>query len=177
MKRLLTIAGLLVASVVGIVTLRSYNERYAFATATRTFTNLRGVIEAGVIRQGWLPDFLPRSAYNIREKHNGEQHTVIACFSFDPVENILPMLSEAKEVPLNIPKGIWPSVIGQREAWFPEAIFEGKLGALTPPGFRLYRVERKERVGPHEAMAIWHLALNQEAGVCYLWFFQHGVRQ
>jgi hypothetical protein len=172
MKRLFTIAGLLVASAVGVVTLRSYNGRYAFTTAPQTYPNLQGAIEGGVISKGWLPDFLPRSAYNIREKHNYEQNTVIACFSFDPVENILPMLSGANEVSLNITKGIRPSAIGKREAWFPDAIMDGKFGSLTPAGFRLYRIERIKRVGTFEVMATWHLALNQKAGICYLWFYE-----
>jgi hypothetical protein len=114
-KRLFTIAGLLAASAVGVVTLRSYNGRYAFATPTQTYPNLQDAIEGGVISKGWLPDFLPRSAYNIREKHNYEQNTVIACFSFDPVENILPMLSGANEVPLCHRSKLFPP--GMVEIW------------------------------------------------------------
>lgn len=178
MKRSLVIICILLAlCALGLAILQSYNRIHAYVTPTRTYATLEKAIEDGVVRQGWLPDFLPRSAYNIREKHNYEQNTVVACFSFDPSQNILPMLSEAKQVPLSITKAIRPPVVGGREAWFPNALAEGKLEDLTPAGFRLYRIERRERVGPYEAIATWHLALNQNAGVCYLWFFQKGISQ
>ena len=155
-----------------VAILRSYNRNHDFASRTRTYETLEKAIEKGVIRQGWLPDFLPRSAYNIREKRNSEENTVIACCLFDPADNLLPMLSETKEVPMSITKGIRPSAIGKREAWFPDAITEGKVGGLSQAGFRLYRSERRVKVGSYEVMAIWHLAINQKAGTCYFWFFQ-----
>jgi hypothetical protein len=175
MKRSFVIIVILAAvCALGVAIFRSYNRINAYVTPTRTYATLEKAIEEGVVRQGWLPDFLPSSAYNIREKHNYEQNTVVAGFSFDPAQEVLPMLAGAKEVPSSITDAIRPPVIGGREAWFPDAFAEGRLGDLTPVGFRLYRVERRVQVGPREVISTWHLALNQKAGICYLWFFQKG---
>jgi len=176
MKRLFIIIGILLAiCCLGVVMLRSYIRNQDFGSRTRTYETLEKAIEEGVIRLGWLPGFLPRSAYNIREKRNSGENTVIACFSFDPSDDLHSMLSEAKEVPMTNTKGIRPSRIGKREVWFPDAIMDGEFGRLTPPGFRLYKIERRERVGTFEVMATWHLALNRKAGVCYLWFSETGL--
>jgi hypothetical protein len=178
MKRSLVIIAILAAlSSLGLAILQSRNRIHAFVTPTRTYATLEKAIKEGVVRQGWLPDFLPISAYNIREKHNYEQNTVVASFSFDPSQSMVRMLSEGKELPAGSTNGIRPSVVGRREAWFPDAIIQGKFGDLTPAGFRLYRIERRKRVGPYEVTATWHLAVNQKAGVCYLWFFEKSQGQ
>ena len=160
---------------VGVLLLRSYNHRHAFNAATRTYATLQDAMEAGVIKQGWLPDFLPRSARDIREKHNYEENRVIACFSFDPSEKMLRMLSEAIEVADDRIEGMRPpAAIGEEEPWFRREITQGEFRALTRAGFRFYSMERNETLGPHQVIATWYFAVNQKAGLAYLWLLAKG---
>jgi hypothetical protein len=172
MKRLLVIAVLAAVCLICGLIWVSFHRRYAFVAPTHTYASLEQAIWEGAVRDGWLPDGLPRSAHNIREKHNYEQNTVIASFSFDPSDNMLPMLSEAEELPGSILEAVRPPVLGARAAWFPDAITDGKFGMLTRTGFRFYRLEQRSKVGQAEVTDIWHFAVNREAGTCYLWFFQ-----
>ena len=43
--------------------------------------------EAGAVARGWLPEFLPPSARDIRERHDLDTNAVILRFSFDPAES------------------------------------------------------------------------------------------
>ena len=174
-RPLIRMCVLLAAGCLGAVVVRSCNRNHDFGSRTRAYETLQKAIEEGVVRQGWLPDFLPRSAYNIREKRNSEDNTVMACCSFDPAENLLPLLSQAREVPMSGRNGVRPPAVGKRETWFPDAITEGKFASPALAGFRLYRSECRVSVGPYEVMAIWHLAINQKAGVCFFWFFQEPI--
>lgn len=148
-----------------------YWRRDYFVSAPRTYATLKQARNEGVIDRGWLPDFLPLSATNIHEKHNSEQNTVIASFSFDPATDLAAVLRNAEELPASAMPAVRPPRIGGKERWFPEAIFAGKLHQLAPPGFRLWRIRYKAMVGKANVLKIWHLAINEKAGVCYLWYF------
>lgn len=157
----------------GLSALQWFYWTHEIGWTTRTYETLEEAIRGGVFRQGWLPAFLPRSAFNIREKRNSEYNTVIASCSFDPADNLLPLLAEAEELPLSALSTIRPpSAPAKKGVWLPRNITKGKFGALAADGFRFYRSERVERAGPHQVTAIWHVAINQREGVCYLWFNQ-----
>lgn len=147
---------------------QSWRRDY-FASPPSAYATLKEAREAGVLRQGWLPEFLPASATDIREKHNAEQNTTIARFHFDPEADLKSLLNEAEEMPPTAFRGIAPHRIGGSEAWFPDTLFQGNFDNLKPPGFQIYRITRVGKQGPSDVLYAWHLALNKRAGICYLW--------
>ena len=53
------------------------NPRSSFATYEDAHS-------AGMFAKGWLPAYLPQSAYDIRERHNLDSNRVQASFKFTP---------------------------------------------------------------------------------------------
>lgn len=172
MKRslLIGIAATLCVVVVAISSLLYYRRCY-FTTPTKTYATLTQAIKEGVITNGWLPDFLPRTAYNIREKHNVSHNTIIAAFSFDPAGDKTQILAMGDELPKQSLQTIRPSVICRKEPWFPDAIVEGSFEQLAREGFKLYRIRdnRSERIRNHQDFHEWYMLIHQKNGICYLW--------
>ena len=49
---------------IGTVAFFSCSER-----ETNNFKNYQSVVESGLIAKGWIPSFIPKSSYNIKEHH------------------------------------------------------------------------------------------------------------
>ncbi len=47
------------------------------------FATFEEMKEAGLIQKGWLPDYFPKSATNIREGHNIDTNRVWATFKYE----------------------------------------------------------------------------------------------
>jgi len=123
-----------------------------------------------VITKGWLPDFLPRSAHSIRYKTNYEQNKVIAAFSFNQSDDIAPIIQIGERLPASSLVLVRPPIICRKEPWFPGAITKGNLAELAPAGFTLYEIGRTEpRTVRSGRIVHWYLAVNDKAGICYLW--------
>lgn len=51
--------------------------------ATNKYQNYQQVVSEGAFDQGWIPEFLPTSAFNILEKYDLDTNEIILKFSFD----------------------------------------------------------------------------------------------
>ena len=49
-----------------------------------TFASFANMEAAGMIDAGWLPDYLPKSAVNIEERHDLDTNEVWASFAYHP---------------------------------------------------------------------------------------------
>lgn len=66
------------------------------------FENYQEMEASGIVEQGWLPAFLPKSAINIQEKHDLDTNVVMATFEYDPqdtgsVQENCDLKSESKQ--------------------------------------------------------------------------------
>lgn len=157
-------------AVVAVVFSLSYYRRCYFATPAKAYATLSQAIKEGVIANGWLPD-LPPTAYNIWEKHDVSHNTVIGAFSFDPSQAVQ-ILRNGEEVSKDYLKTVRPSVICKVETWFPKAVTDGKWEELSPTGFVLYRVPKKQPNGISHVRNVnryWYFLVHPKAGICYLW--------
>ncbi|GAB1267011.1 hypothetical protein NBRC116493_02640 [Aurantivibrio infirmus] len=74
------IAGLVVlslCSLVGVMWLISIERVHS------RFDNYQGMETSGIFEAGWLPPYLPKSATNIREKHDIDTNFVHATFEYE----------------------------------------------------------------------------------------------
>lgn len=50
------------------------------------FSSYKDAKKSGLIEKGWIPPFIPKSAYNIKEQHRVDQSYINVEFNFDPKE-------------------------------------------------------------------------------------------
>ncbi|MDD1758507.1 MAG: hypothetical protein LUQ22_07245 [Methanotrichaceae archaeon] len=79
MKKILAILFLVVAILVGAVWLLEYSE-----TSESHFETYQQLEESELIGKGWVPSFIPRSAYDIHETHKVDVARVNVKFRFRP---------------------------------------------------------------------------------------------
>jgi hypothetical protein len=72
------------AIVLIVCTLIAFALLNRFENPTSEFANYSDMAESGVMAAGWIPDIIPRSAYNISETHNLDTNRVRISFSFEP---------------------------------------------------------------------------------------------
>lgn len=161
-----TIYGILftLCAIGGIWLLLMYKERY-FVSPTFTFTTMEQVAKEDFISKGWLPGFMPPSAYNIREIFNSEQNTVVAVFSFDSSDHFVLNLHDAVELELKTLKVARVPTLGRMARWFSRQIAAGKYEQLASEGFKFYKIQ-DARAGKTDN---WYLAVHQNDGKAYLW--------
>lgn len=80
MKKILAIAFTVVAILVGAVWLLFY----FLETSESHFETYQQLEESELIGKGWVPSFIPRSAYDIHEKHKVDVGRVNVKFRFRP---------------------------------------------------------------------------------------------
>lgn len=95
----------------GCQRLETQESSYATAALAR---------EAGAVRRGWLPEFLPPSATDIREHHNLDTNAVILRFSFDPAESGFWTQACLPLSPDQVPKPEAQLAVGV--SWWPEDV-------------------------------------------------------
>ena len=79
MKKILAVSFTIVAILVGAVWLMEYQE--TFESHFETYKQLE---ESELIDKGWVPSFIPRSAYDIHERHKVDVGRVNVKFRFRP---------------------------------------------------------------------------------------------
>jgi hypothetical protein len=164
-KPLLLIGVVCAAGILGAGLWLSWSRQHSFVTATREYATLEAAIKEGVVSNGWLPEFTPHSARDIREQHNFEQNTAIAAFSFDPTEDLSTTLRSAKEWQGTSTSDLHPPSLGKRASWFSESVARGNFQDLKTRGFRIYQI-REQKWG---AEINWRLAIDRKAGRGYIW--------
>ncbi len=123
-----------------------------------------------LIEEGWLPPFLPKSTYNIREKHNFDYNRGIISFSCSPPD-LLKATATFERIPdekLVEVRPIWPE---REERWFPACIFNGELNDFSQRGLELYSVGRQEPERIRQNTIVrWFIAANPSTGQAYIWY-------
>ena len=79
MKKLGIIIFLPVLVCVGIVALLVLSER-----ESNSFNNYQSVVKSGLIKRGWVPSFIPKSSYNIKEHHAVDKPHIYVELNFKP---------------------------------------------------------------------------------------------
>lgn len=86
-----------------------------------TYPNYDAVIQAGALGKGkWIPEFLPRSAVNIRETHNIDTNEEWLFFNFNYSTDIENLGKSCKQVSSHnivyprYPGGWWPKTLYRR---------------------------------------------------------------
>ena len=51
---------------------------------SNSFDNYQSLEKSGLIRRGWVPEFIPKSAYNIEEHHALDMPYIFVKFNFEP---------------------------------------------------------------------------------------------
>ncbi len=54
------------------------------------FADYEALADSNLIRSGWVPNYIPRSAYEIEETHNLDSNIVYLNFKFKPGDGELP---------------------------------------------------------------------------------------
>jgi hypothetical protein len=81
MKIMALIAIILVGGVLGLFSYCNYVEN-----PTSEFNSYEEMAASGIIARGWVSEFIPKSAYEIRERHNIDTNTVYMSFKYDSAE-------------------------------------------------------------------------------------------
>jgi len=72
------------AIVLVVCTLIAFAFLNRFENPTSEFANYSEMTASDVMAAGWIPEVIPRSAYNISETHNLDTNRVRISFRFDP---------------------------------------------------------------------------------------------
>src|SRR5215831_1227566 len=78
-----------------------------------SYADVAAAERAGAIQRGWVPDWLPRSAHDLREVHNLDTNQSMLTFRYDPSDQLsVPnhcsqvRPSEVRDVPFSV--SWWP---------------------------------------------------------------------
>jgi hypothetical protein len=82
-----TIAIVLVFSVL-VISVLGYMEWTE--NPSTSFRNYAEMADSGIIERGWIPNYIPRSAFEIEETHDIDTNVVQMHFSFEPGDIELP---------------------------------------------------------------------------------------
>ena len=77
----------IIASLLLIVTIAvigSCEYFYSLEQPKSHFTDFKGLEKSGLIERGWVPSFIPQSAYDIHEQHDLDTNWVQMSFKFNP---------------------------------------------------------------------------------------------
>jgi hypothetical protein len=167
MKHFVAVGALVSMCIVGGVVVVRYRS-CQLTSPTKSYATLEQAEE--MMSMGWLPDFLPVSARDIRLKIHYSNNQVLAAFSFDPSDDTTPMLRTARELPKGSLSTVHPTAISGGDALFPEAIIKGKFDEIMPEGFRIYDIARSRPDETTDGKVIrWYVLVNQQAGIGYVW--------
>lgn len=122
----------------------------------RYFRDLSEARAAGAVERGWVPGLLPKSAFQIRERHDLDTNEVWGAFRFNPSESAT-FLSHLSALPSDItPVVRSPGSI----PWWPKHIVgEIPVEHLAEKGFL---VRREDAAG-------FFFAINVKIGEGYFW--------
>lgn len=51
---------------------------------SNNFNNYQSVVSSGLITRGWIPSFIPKSSYNIKERHRVDTPDIYIELNFKP---------------------------------------------------------------------------------------------
>jgi hypothetical protein len=83
-KNFLHISAVLIVLVVG-----GLGVIASFENPSSSYKNYSEMDDSGIINAGWVPDFIPRSAFEIEETHNIDSNIVKVKFRFNPEDTEL----------------------------------------------------------------------------------------
>ena len=125
-----------------------------------TYETLLAAQENGAIERGWVPDFLPASAFTIREYHDLDTNEIWGTFRFEPAE----WHSLREHLVFLAPEsGLATRSPGTDIDWWPPELAERiATEELRRQGFSLWQA----REGTSSRFLF---AVNPDAGLAYFW--------
>ncbi|MCD9483382.1 hypothetical protein GLP25_09300 [Photobacterium phosphoreum] len=128
-----------------IATIASYEYIYFLEQPKSYFKNYASLEKSGLIKRGWVPNFIPKSATCIYEQHNIDTNWVKMTFKFDPSDTSL--MSAACSVQKN-----QEAIIYLCNDW------GSKIKIITKNGYAQYSSPGSSQLS-HEALFVqsrWH---------------------
>lgn len=165
----LTGVALFVGVCVGAVVLLIANQDYFQETEPKHFMSYQAAEASGIIKLGWLPDFLPTSATEIYEKHNFDYNTGIITFTAEP-SDLKELSLKVKPVPPERLVKIAPSWLYTSEPWFPKEIVKGSFESMQNKGFTIFAWgEGAPEKIVNQKIQTWYVAISTNTNRCYAW--------
>ena len=121
-----------------------------------SYSDYAEAVADGAVRRGWIPDFVPASATDIRESHNLDTNDAWSTFRFEPADKdkmvavLTPIAPEDAEFS-------WT----RRRLWWPEDLTRGERHSSEKYDFYKYL--------DHYGEAVFIAVDRQEARAWYWW--------
>jgi hypothetical protein len=118
--------------------------------------------EDGAILRGWLPDFVPTSATDIRESHNLDSNEHWLTFRFDSNDRAEIVAGLETSNP-NFPR----DNSTQRRSWWPDDL--RREYTSTDSRYEFYTYRHEINVGGKDKYDIGYVAIEKERDVIWYW--------
>jgi len=102
------------------------------------YNNIDDAIKQSAVEKGWIPDILPKSSYEIYERHDLDTNTVWLRFKFDKrdISKLISQITEVKPYEIKTIAFSSPNTI-----WWPKELNNDFL-TKRQPGLKLYKYNR-----------------------------------
>ena len=135
-------------------------------TEERQFANQQAIVVAGAIDRGWIPDWLPLSARDIRERHRVDSPSTLVMFYFN--EEDRERLEGQCEPTVRPHRRPSPSVLAGVRWWPKELVNPDRR--TSDRGFRYFRCDEQEQFGDgHIERRATGLAVRTDQPVAFFW--------
>ena len=157
MQRLLRLTALAIFGLVmlTVLTLKVCQQMDTFES---NYNDLSAATKDGAVQRGWVPDFLPASAFQIHERHNISTNEVWMSFGFGPKDTDFLSKSCTRVPPdkIALPRGFGK--------WWPASLTPG---SPQLPSYDFYRCADTLVDRAHKAVG-W-LAIDAYKSIAYYW--------
>jgi hypothetical protein len=134
-------------------------------TIDTSYKNIDEAMKHGAFEKGWLPNILPRSSYEIYERHDLDTNTVWLRFKFDKrdINELIAQLEEIKQT--EIERIEFPTI---RVKWWPKNL--SKDSFKQQPNLKIYKYDKiiefsdkRQKTVPSFFVIDWNL------NIAYYW--------
>lgn len=130
------------------------------------FVDRERAVAAGEIDRGWIPDWLPPSARDIRERHHVDSSATLLSFAFDEKDRdqFLRQCEPSGKLPESPSKALTAGI-----SWWPTELRDAKH-PTTETFFRYFRCREQTKFGDgHVEQRNAALAVRTDAPIAYFW--------
>jgi len=136
-------------------------------TIDTSYKNIDEAMKYGAVEKGWIPNILPRSSYEIYERHNLDTNTVWLRFKFDKrdINELIVQIEEVKQT--EIERIEFPRI---RVKWWPKNLSKD---SFIQPGLKIYKYnrviefsDRRQKIVPSFFVIDWN------SNIAYYWQYE-----
>jgi hypothetical protein len=114
-------------------------------TVEQTYPTYDAATKAGAVgRDKWIPDFLPQSATDIRERHNLDTNEIWLTFQFNS-QNVAAMVKKSCHQVAEDRVSFPATTRSRKISWWPKDLVDDSNAARKPePGYTYYQCDTRE---------------------------------